>query len=620
MMLHRGFAGSRRDGRLGAGRARPETRWWATATVTVCLILSAVVRGQEEPGEGAPAPKEPGLQLLDEATETKLAAARLSDLDRVVELCKEALAKGLSDGNEAYARQMLTSSLYERAQRLVQPVLDGQIDATWERRRNLAMLSLEEALKYNEADGESWLLIGQLQQLPGGDVERGREASEKALTLFEDNPPRQSVALVVRAAYQTDAAQQLADLDDAVRLDPANLEAWRVRAQTQLGAGDADAAIQGFLHVLEKDGEDIETLDAVARAFASQEKYETALGHIQKAIELEPSDPGGYTLRASVYLMQNEVQQALKDLEKALELEPRDLAALLMRAQVYAQERQFEKADADLERALRIRPGLAEAMMLRSSIAAAAGEFDKAIQQLQRLLRRDPGNVELKLQIAVLYQANQRPRKAIEIYNGLLEENPEQIDALRSRGDALLGVGDHAAAVADYEKALELDPTSSGVLNNLAWVLATSTFDELRDGTRALEFALKACEETKYQESHIVSTLASAYAEIGDFEKAIEWSTKAVELEEAQGGGEVIEQLRSELKSYQDGKPWRERQTEQDQVTAEPSVNDLLLGPAEAAQEPDAETKSPAATPSVEDPSADPGAEAPTAEKKGTSP
>lgn len=258
--------------------------------------------------------------------------------------------------------------------------------------------------------------------------------------------------------------------------------------------------------------------------------------------------------------------------------------------------------------------------MLRSSIAAAAGEFDKAIQQLQRLLRRDPGNVELKLQIAVLYQANQRPRKAIEIYNGLLEENPEQIDALRSRGDALLGVGDHAAAVADYEKALELDPTSSGVLNNLAWVLATSTFDELRDGTRALEFALKACEETKYQESHIVSTLASAYAEIGDFEKAIEWSTKAVELEEAQGGGEVIEQLRSELKSYQDGKPWRERQTEQDQVTAEPSVNDLLLGPAEAVQEPDAETKSPAATPSDEDPSADPGAEAPTAEKKGTSP
>ena len=89
--------------------------------------------------------------------------------------------------------------------------------------------------------------------------------------------------------------------------------------------------------------------------------------------------------------------------------------------------------------------------------------------------------------------------------------------------------------------------------------------DSVRNGDRALETGLKACELTEYKKSHILSTLAAAYAELGQFDKAIEWSTKAVELgtkEEA----EQIEQLKEELKSYQEKKPWREKkETEEKQ-------------------------------------------------------
>ena len=61
---------------------------------------------------------------------------------------------------------------------------------------------------------------------------------------------------------------------------------------------------------------------------------------------------------------------------------------------------------------------------------------------------------------------------------------------------------------------------------------------------------------TDYKAAHILSTLAAGYAESGDFEKAREWSAKAVEL----GEGEVKEQLQAELESYQQEKPWREKQ------------------------------------------------------------
>ncbi len=54
---------------------------------------------------------------------------------------------------------------------------------------------------------------------------------------------------------------------------------------------------------------------------------------------------------------------------------------------------------------------------------------------------------------------------------------------------------------------------------------------------------MKSCELTDYKAAHILSTLAAAYAETGDFEKAREWSGKAVELGTAENN-EQLDQLK----------------------------------------------------------------------------
>ena len=53
-------------------------------------------------------------------------------------------------------------------------------------------------------------------------------------------------------------------------------------------------------------------------------------------------------------------------------------------------------------------------------------------------------------------------------------------------------------------------------------MLATSPDDKLRDGARAVKLATKAAEASGYETPHILSTLAAAYAETGDFENAAE--------------------------------------------------------------------------------------------------
>jgi tetratricopeptide (TPR) repeat protein len=85
--------------------------------------------------------------------------------------------------------------------------------------------------------------------------------------------------------------------------------------------------------------------------------------------------------------------------------------------------------------------------------------------------------------------------------------------------------GHYDQAIADLTQSIQLDPKNAMVLNNLAWLLATAPDAKSRDGKKAVEYATKACVMTNYQEAADVDTLAAAYAEAGDFDKAVKCET-----------------------------------------------------------------------------------------------
>jgi 4-amino-4-deoxy-L-arabinose transferase-like glycosyltransferase len=75
-------------------------------------------------------------------------------------------------------------------------------------------------------------------------------------------------------------------------------------------------------------------------------------------------------------------------------------------------------------------------------------------------------------------------------------------------------------AIQHYREALNVDSNNPVVLNNLAWILATASKPELRNGEEAVQLATKAVELTDRRLPILLGTLAVTYAEAGQFSKA----------------------------------------------------------------------------------------------------
>lgn len=499
-----------------------------------------------------------GQDDLDQATVQKLSASSLSDLGEVIRLCESALQKGLDEDNSLLANQLLAATRISRGTTIAEGHLSNlPLDRDWPQYRRFALEDLEKGVELDAEQAQALFWIARLNALPGGDAERVNEALAEVIRLTEDDPMLRIKALIFRAGRQEDPQKQLADFDEAVRTNPGFAPAVRARASFHFNRQEFERSLADIDSIIKLQPEDASLQEDRARVLIELKRYDDAMQSLDEALQLDPESIGPLVQKARIHSLQSDSEKALDVLEQAHKKQPANPGLLLLRAGVYQELEQAEKALADVDQVLKLNPKSILAMRLRASLLVVLSQFDLAIAQLQELRKLMPDDLTFELQLGLCYSAEKRSRKAIEWFTSVIDKQPEDelaIVALRGRADALLGLGKQAEAIADYEKALELQPDDSGVLNNLSWVLSTSPNDELRNGKRAIELATKACELTEYKKAHILSTLASAHAETGDFDTARKWSEKAVET----SNEDQLDALKKELESYRANKPWRE--------------------------------------------------------------
>lgn len=531
-----------------------------------------------------------GQAELDQAIDAKLSAETIDDLSQMISLAQKALEKGLDKDNTAFAQKLLASAYVQRGGAMADAIFHSNAkEPGWleqmQRVRLSALADLEEAVQLEPNQAEALYWIGRLHLLPSGDRDRAKEVLDSALKVAGiDNEFRAKVH-VARAALFEDRDARLAELSEAVRAAPSDAEYVRNRGLAYAEAGKLAEAVADLEKAIELDPEAASSYEALSLVHATSKDYDRAVEALDKLVERQADSPLIYAQRARLQMLRNKPEAAVADLTKAAELLPDNAGVLLLRAEALQRKGDAAAALADVETVLRQRDDYLPALQMRGLLLAEVGKLDDAVKDLERVADAAQQDPIPRLQLAMLQFSRKKMRTAIDEFTKVLEVDPQSWLALQGRADSYLAIGKQAEALSDYNEGVKLQPQNSSILNNLAWLLATSPEDGLRDGQRAIDLATKACEATEYKQAHILSTLAAGYAEIGDFETAKRWSAKAVELSDEK----TRDALKKELESYQGGKPWRELQTETPE-SADADPDKTSEKPAESPPDPQSST------------------------------
>src|SRR5207302_8031009 len=124
--------------------------------------------------------------------------------------------------------------------------------------------------------------------------------------------------------------------------------------------------------------------------------------------------------------------------------------------------------------------------------------------------------------------------------------------AYHKRGAAYAAKGEYEKALADYKDSLRVDPANVWAHNALAWLWATCSEAKIRDGKQAVGRATMACELSAWKDGDSLDALAAAHAECRQFDEAVKWGKRALDLAPEQQRTAI----RSRLELYQAGKPF----------------------------------------------------------------
>jgi serine/threonine protein kinase len=209
---------------------------------------------------------------------------------------------------------------------------------------------------------------------------------------------------------------------------------------------------------------------------------------------------------------------------------------------------------------------------------AEAGRRDEALKLREELLtlRRKvlgpehPETLWAMDNLATSYDDGGRRDEALKLREEVLALRrkvlgPEHPDTLEAMNNLLVSydeAGRRDEALKLREQVLTLwrkvsgpgHPATLAAMNELAWTLATSDAPEIRNGTNAVHFAEEAVAATHRANAGFLDTLAAAYAETQQFDKAIAVQQEAIGLLQTDREKKDYE---SRLKLYQANKPCR---------------------------------------------------------------
>jgi len=332
--------------------------------------------------------------------------------------------------------------------------------------------------------------------------------------------------------------------NDLIRQTPNRAAHYEARALVWWTLGDIDRLVADYGSAIKLGSKNPSVFNNRAIHLATQGQYDQAILDYTNAIKFGAKGPGVYINRGVAHFGKKDYDKAIAD------------SVLGNRAAAKAASGDLVHAVDDYTLAIKQEPKNPTAYHSRGLAWRDLENYKQAATDFSEALRFDPKFTKAFMSRGFVYFLSDQPDKAVKDFTSALALDPNNALAINNRGYNYQLMGKYAEAVKDYRQAVRLAPKYALAYQNIAWLLATCPEDKIRNGKEALKSALEACKLREYQVATDVKSLAAAYAENGDFEKALHWQKKVLELME-EADDERKKEESEFIKRYEEKKPFR---------------------------------------------------------------
>ncbi len=342
-------------------------------------------------------------------------------------------------------------------------------------------------------------------------------------------------------------------------------------AQSKLGKSLQDlkeyaGAEEHYRAALKLNPDGIEALNNLASILSMKGEMREAVELQQRTVALFPKWHLMYHNLGQHLVQSGDYSEAKKSYIRSLELEPQSLSTSYQLASLltekYGDKASLEEAAGHLDRAIALQLQQAELYYLLGNIRYRLGHTEDAIASFRRTLEIDPKHSGAANNLGALLVAKGMDDEAMKLFAKAIKDNATNLDAYDNLAQTLVKKGESEEAVKILRTALQRAPNHPGCHIRLAWVLATSPVDSVRNGLEATQLAHRAEELAGKNSPDVLDSLAAAYAETGRFTDAITAARKALEHPVMQNNPDRAAQIRNHLETYRSGKPYRDAVTQ----------------------------------------------------------